>query len=352
MKMLLGVQRALRQNVSHQLLIRKASFLDQFCKDADNNKDKTDKPDKSVELTLENAFKLYNLDDEPTDYVTLKRSEAVKLYTDMQTVRRMENACAELYRQKVIRGFCHLYAGQEACCAGMWAAMRPEDTVITSYRSHGWTYLMGGSVYEIMAELAQKQTGCSRGKGGSMHTYAKNFFGGNGIVGSQVPLGAGVGLAHAYRCRDAVSFTLYGDGAANQGQLFESFNLACLWKLPVVFVCENNKYGMGTSANRAACNPNYYTRGDYIPGIWVNGMDVLAVRSATEFCIDRAKTCGPLVMELETYRYYGHSMSDPGTSYRKREEIEQVRKTNDPITRFKTLCLNCKLLTEEDFKLL
>ncbi|XP_037809806.1 pyruvate dehydrogenase E1 component subunit alpha, mitochondrial-like isoform X2 [Lucilia sericata] len=296
------------------------------------------------------SFKLYNLEKEPCSSICLSQQLALKLYQEMQTIRRMENACGNLYKEKLIRGFCHLYVGQEACCVGIKSSMRSQDTIITSYRSHGWTWLMGVSIYNIIAELCQKQTGCSRGKGGSMHTYAPNFFGGNGIVGAQTPLGAGIAFAHAYNCDGGVNFACYGDGAANQGQLHEVFNIACLWKLPVVFVCENNKYGMGTSMKRSSCSTDYYTRGDYIPGLWVNGNDVLAVRSAAEFVINHARSCGPIVMELETYRYHGHSMSDPGTSYRKREEVQIMREKYDPITTFRDLCLKHKLIKEEEFK--
>lgn len=228
--------------------------------------------------------------------------------------------------------------------------MRPQDTVITSYRSHGWTWLMGVPVYELIAELCQKQTGCSRAKGGSMHTYAPNFFGGNGIVGAQTSLGSGIALAQAYRCDGGVNFNCYGDGSANQGQLYESFNMACLWKLPVVFVCENNKYGMGTSTERHSCNTDYYTRGHYVPGLWVDGSNVLAVHNAAKFVIDHASTCGPIVMELQTYRYHGHSMSDPGTSYRTRAEVQLMREKNDPIAKFKELCLKHQLTNDEEFK--
>ncbi|XP_065365702.1 pyruvate dehydrogenase E1 component subunit alpha, mitochondrial-like [Calliphora vicina] len=326
------------------------SFLERFCK-----KDSSDVKDlngggPSVTLQLENSFKLYNLEKEPSTTICLTANAALKLYRDMQTIRRMENACGNLYKEKIIRGFCHLYVGQEACCVGIKSSMRSQDSIITSYRSHGWTWLMGVPIYSIIAELCQKQSGCSRGKGGSMHTYAENFFGGNGIVGAQAPLGAGVAFAHAYRCDGGVNFACYGDGAANQGQLHEAFNIACLWKLPIVFVCENNKYGMGTSVKRSSCSTDYYTRGDYIPGLWVNGNDVLAVRSAAEFVINHAHTCGPIVMELETYRYHGHSMSDPGTSYRKREEVQMMREKNDPITTFRELCLRNKLIKEEEFK--
>lgn len=282
----------------------------------------------------------------------------------------MENALANLYKDKSVRGFCHLYVGQEACCVGktkkikekeffefFWvfflgikSIMRPQDSVITSYRSHGWTWIMGVPMYEIIAELCQKHTGCSRGKGGSMHTYAPKFFGGNGIVGSQTSVGTGIAFAHAYNCSGGVNFICYGDGAANQGQLYESFNMACLYQLPAIYVCENNKYSMGTSAKRSACCTDYYTRGDYVPGLWANGNDVLAVRSAAEYALKHALNLGPIVLELETYRYFGHSMSDPGTSYRTRDEVQMMREKSDPINMFQKLCLDKKLLTEAEIK--
>ncbi len=187
----------------------------------------------------------------------------------MTVVRRMETSAANLYKEKAIRGFCHLYSGQEAVCVGMNAALRPQDTVITSYRAHGFTYVMGQSVLSILAELTGRQSGVVRGKGGSMHMYARNFYGGNGIVGAQVPLGAGIGFAHKYSGDGGVCFALYGDGAAQQGQVYEAYNMAKLWNIPVVFICENNQYGMGTSQDRAAASTTFYTRGDYVPGIQV-----------------------------------------------------------------------------------
>ena len=181
--------------------------------------------------------------------------------------------------------------------------------------------------------------------------YAKNFYGGNGIVGAQVPLGVGIAFAAKYKGTDGVCFALYGDGAANQGQIFEVYNMAKLWNIPCIFVCENNGYGMGTSADRASASTSYYTRGDFVPGIWVDGMDVLAVREAAKFCIDYCNSGkGPLVMEAVTYRYSGHSMSDPGTSYRTREEIQEVRQTRDPITSFKEKIINAGLVNAEELK--
>jgi len=234
---------------------------------------------------------------------------------------------------------------------GMKGAMSKQDSVITAYRAHGWTYMMGVSPFSVLAELLGRKGGCARGKGGSMHMYAPNFYGGNGIVGAQVPLGAGIALAHKYKGDGGVNLALYGDGAANQGQIFEAYNMAKLWNLPSIFICENNGYGMGTSADRASANTSYYTRGDYIPGIWVDGMDVLAVREATRFA---RKLCadgqGPVVMEAMTYRYSGHSMSDPGTSYRTREEVQEVRQHRDPITSFKEKMIHSDLATAEELK--
>lgn len=185
-------------------------------------------------------FKLHNLETGPSTCVTVTKEDALKYYEQMFYIRRLETSAGALYKDKVIRGFCHLYSGQEACAVGMKAAMRPDDSVITAYRCHGWTQLMGVSVLGVLAELTGRVTGCSRGKGGSMHLYSKNFYGGNGIVGAQVPLGVGVALAAKYNGKKAVCFSLYGDGAANQGQIFEVMNIAKLWDIPAIFVCENN----------------------------------------------------------------------------------------------------------------
>lgn len=269
----------------------------------------------------------------------------------MFAIRRLEASANSLYKAKIIRGFCHLYSGQEACAVGMEAMLEKGDSVITAYRAHGWAYLRGLSVAEVLSELTGREGGCSRGKGGSMHLYCPEFYGGNGIVGAQVPLGAGVALAHKYNDNKRVCLTLYGDGAANQGQAFEAYNMAKLWQLPTVFVCENNGFAMGTSAERGAASTDYYSRGDYIPGIWVDGMDVLAVREATRFAVDMCRQGkGPVVMEVFTYRYYGHSMSDPGTSYRTREEVQEVRTTRDPITLFKDKLIQSQLATSDEIK--
>ncbi|XP_055609767.1 pyruvate dehydrogenase E1 component subunit alpha, mitochondrial-like [Uranotaenia lowii] len=305
----------------------------------------------ATEATFEvKPFKLHNLQSGPPTSGKLTKDEAIKYYTEMQTIRRLETSAGNLYKEKIVRGFCHLYSGQEACAVGMRAAMKPQDNIISAYRVHGWTYLMGVSVKGVLSELTGKQGGCARGKGGSMHMYAPNFYGGNGIVGAQVPLGAGVALACHYKGNGGMCLALYGDGASNQGQVFEAYNIAHLWKLPCIFVCENNGYGMGTSASRSSCNTNYFQRGDVLPGLWVDGMDVVAVKLATEFARDYVTNHGPLVMEVFTYRYSGHSMSDPGTSYRTRDEVQEVRQTRDPISSFKDKIINAGLVAADDLK--
>ncbi|KAH8304510.1 hypothetical protein KR059_011614, partial [Drosophila kikkawai] len=301
-------------------------------------------------LTLKNSFKCYNLEEGPSLDVELSRDDALEMYTQMVEARRFETMAGNYYKSRLIRGFCHLYNGQEAVAVGMKARLRKQDSVITAYRCHVWSYVMGVSLYEMMSELLGFRPGCSRGKGGSMHMYCDNFYGGNGIVGAQVPVGTGVALAHSYRNDGGVCISLYGDGAANQGQVFESFNMAKLWCLPVVFVCENNQYGMGTKAERSSAMTDYYKRGQYIPGLWVDGNQVLAVRTATEFAVDYALEHGPIVLEMNTYRYVGHSMSDPGISYRSREEVQTARETNDPITSFRKQILDLCLMSEKELK--
>lgn len=295
---------------------------------------------------------LHALDEGPKTECSLTRADALHYYKEMVVVRRMETAAANMYKEKAIRGFCHLCSGQEAIYVGMQAALREQDTVITSYRAHGFTYCMGVPVLGVLAELTGRNSGCVRGKGGSMHMYARNFFGGNGIVGAQVPLGAGIGFASRYLGTGGVNFALYGDGAANQGQVFEAYNIAKLWNIPVVFICENNGYGMGTSQDRASASSEFYKRGDYIPGVKVNGMDFLSVREATQFALDYCgvQDKGPLVYEMATYRYHGHSMSDPGTSYRTREEIQEMRQTRDPILGFKERIVAAGLVDADELK--
>jgi len=276
----------------------------------------------------------------------------IDMYQKMTLMRRMEMAADALYRQKLIRGFCHLATGQEAVSVGMESAMTPEDRVITSYRCHPFAVLRGGTVKGVLAELLGRQDGMSNGKGGSMHIFTPSFFGGNGIVGAQVPLGAGLALAQQYTGKtDVATFALYGDGASNQGQVFEAFNMAKLWNLPCIFVCENNKYGMGTSAERSSANTSYYTRGDSIPGIQVNAMDIIAVHQGVKFAkqwVSAGK--GPLLMEFVTYRYGGHSMSDPGTTYRTRDEVQKMRGTQDPIRGLQKYIEDWGLATEDELK--
>ncbi|THD24519.1 Pyruvate dehydrogenase E1 component subunit alpha mitochondrial [Fasciola hepatica] len=296
-------------------------------------------------------YKLFKLDSPPSNRTECTRDDALLYLNELLRIRRMETTAGNMYKEKQIRGFCHLSSGQEAVAVGIEAALSPGDTIVTAYRCHGFTMTRGVAVHSILAELAGKRTGVSAGKGGSMHMFGKDFFGGNGIVGAQVPLGVGIALRMKHHGDRTVSVTLFGDGAANQGQVFEAFNMAKLWNLPVVFVCENNKYGMGTAVHRASANTDYYTRGDYIPGIWVDGMDVLTVREATRFAREWCLSGkGPILIEAETYRYHGHSMSDPGTSYRTREEVQSVRRGRDPISLFQKRVTEAQLCSDEEIK--
>ncbi|XP_022916171.1 pyruvate dehydrogenase E1 component subunit alpha type II, mitochondrial-like isoform X1 [Onthophagus taurus] len=336
------------------MLTKSCRLLQKLCGDSQKLKGFSAKNGYSTAATATfetKPFRLHKLEESPSTSVTLSKEDAITYYSQMHTIRRMETSAGSLYKEKIIRGFCHLYSGQEAVCVGIKAALRPNDAVITAYRAHGWTYVMGVSVQGVLAELTGRQSGCSRGKGGSMHMYGDNFYGGNGIVGAQVPLGVGIAFALKYQGIDGVCVSLYGDGAANQGQVFEVYNMAKLLNIPCIFVCENNGYGMGTSAERAAASTAYYTRGDYVPGIWIDGMDVLAVREAARYAVNHCTSGkGPIVLEVATYRYSGHSMSDPGTSYRTRDEIQEVRQTRDPITSFKEKILTANLVTPEELK--
>ncbi|KAK6200924.1 alpha subunit of pyruvate dehydrogenase [Scheffersomyces amazonensis] len=303
----------------------------------------------SIELPA-SSFEGYNLDIPELSFETEKET-LLQMYKDMIIIRRMEMAADALYKAKKIRGFCHLSVGQEAIAVGIENAISKEDTVITSYRCHGFAFMRGAPVKAILGELMGKRTGVSYGKGGSMHMFAPGFYGGNGIVGAQVPLGAGLAFSHKYRGQKAAAFTLYGDGASNQGQVFEAYNMAKLWNLPCIFACENNKYGMGTAASRSSALVEYHKRGQYIPGLKINGMDVLATYQASKFAKDwAAQGNGPLVLEYETYRYGGHSMSDPGTTYRTREEVQHMRSRNDPIAGLKATLLDKGIATEEEIK--
>ncbi|KAF8498331.1 dehydrogenase E1 component-domain-containing protein [Gautieria morchelliformis] len=299
----------------------------------------------------EDSFHAYKCDKPELD-VEVSRDGLMKWYSQMNTMRRMEMAADALYKAKLIRGFCHLAIGQEAVSVGLESAITPEDRVITAYRCHPFAVLRGGTIKGVIAELLGRQDGMSHGKGGSMHIFTRSFFGGNGIVGAQVPVGAGLAFAQKYLGHnDVATFTLYGDGASNQGQVFEAFNMAKLWNLPCIFVCENNKYGMGTSAERSSSNTKYFTRGDQIPGIQVNGMDILASHQAVKYAKEWVRQGkGPLLLEFVTYRYGGHSMSDPGTTYRTREEIQRMRSTQDPIRGLQRYIEDWGLASEEELK--
>ena len=272
---------------------------------------------------------------------------------DMLLIRRFEEKAGQLYGMGAIGGFCHLYIGQEAVVVGVQMALKQGDQLITGYRDHGHMLAAGMEANGVMAELTGRRNGYSKGKGGSMHMFSreKNFYGGHGIVGAQVSLGTGLAFANRYRGNDNVAVAYFGDGAANQGQVYESFNMAELWKLPVIYVIENNRYAMGTSVSRASAQQDFSKRGTSfnIPGDQVDGMDVRAVKAAADKAV---KWCregnGPYILEMQTYRYRGHSMSDPA-KYRTREEVEKVRHDQDPIEQVRSRLLEAKV-SEQDLK--
>ncbi|CAO3406589.1 pyruvate dehydrogenase (acetyl-transferring) E1 component subunit alpha [Azospirillum largimobile] len=268
--------------------------------------------------------------------------ELLHYYREMLLIRRFEEKAGQLYGMGLIGGFCHLYIGQEAVVVGVQAALKQGDTVITSYRDHGHMLACGMEAKGVMAELTGRIGGYSKGKGGSMHMFSreKNFYGGHGIVGGQVPLGTGLAFAHKYLNDGGVSAVYCGDGAINQGQVYESFNMAALWKLPVLFVIENNKYAMGTSQERASAGELHQRGAAYgIPGYQVNGMDVLEVKAAADQWVNYIREGnGPVILEMKTYRYRGHSMSDPA-KYRTKEEVEKMRSESDPIDQLKAKLL-------------
>ncbi|MDX2102230.1 MAG: pyruvate dehydrogenase (acetyl-transferring) E1 component subunit alpha [Alphaproteobacteria bacterium] len=281
-------------------------------------------------------------------------SELKQYYRDMLLIRRFEERAGQLYGMGLIGGFCHLYIGQEAVVVGIQSVLTEGDCVVTSYRDHGHMLACGMDSRGVMAELTGRIGGYSRGKGGSMHMFSKekNFYGGHGIVGAQVPIGAGIAMAHWYNDKANVCCAYMGDGAVNQGQVYEAFNMAALWKLPAIFVIENNKYAMGTSQERASAGQELARRGEAygIPGVQVDGMDVLKVRAAAQVAVDHAKAGnGPYILEMMTYRYRGHSMSDPA-KYRTKEEVQTMREQHDPIDGLRALLLREAGVSEGELK--
>jgi len=280
--------------------------------------------------------------------------ELMEHYRQMLLIRRFEEKAGQLYGMGLIGGFCHLYIGQEAVVVGLEAAAEEGDKRVTSYRDHGHMLACGMDPNGVMAELTGREGGYSKGKGGSMHMFSKekHFYGGHGIVGAQVPIGAGLAFADKYLGNDRVSFAYFGDGAANQGQVYETFNMASLWELPVIFVIENNQYAMGTSVQRASKTPDIYTRGlgFGIPGEAVDGMDVLAVKAAGEKAVAHCRAGkGPYILEMKTYRYRGHSMSDPA-KYRTRDEVQKMREERDCIEQVRDMLLTGKHANEDELK--
>ncbi|TWB09559.1 pyruvate dehydrogenase E1 component alpha subunit [Rhizobium sp. ERR 1071] len=284
------------------------------------------------------------------------RHEELKAFRDMLLIRRFEERCGQMYGEGLIAGFCHLYIGQEAVVVGMQMTIGEGDQVITAYRDHGHALMSGMDPRVVLAELTGRMAGASKGKGGSMHIFdpKRGFYGGHGIVGAQASIGTGLAFANKYRGNDRVCLTYFGDGASNQGQVYESFNMAKVWGLPVVYIIENNHYGMGTSVERASANLNLSQRGlsFNIPGEQVDAMDVRAVRAAGTKAVEHARAGnGPIILEMLTYRYRGHSMSDPA-KYRSREEVEKVKNDNDPINRSRSRILEEGHATEADVRLI
>lgn len=279
------------------------------------------------------------------------KDSLLDVYRLMLQMRRFEERASALYTQRSIGGYCHLYIGQEAVVTGIQMAQKPQDTIITSYRDHAHMLACGIDPKPIMAELTGRTAGCSKGKGGSMHMFSreKNFYGGHGIVGGQVSIGTGLAMGHKYKKDQGVCITYMGDGAANQGQVYESFNMAAIWGLPVLYVIEDNGYSMGTAIERHAAG-DFSQRGEPygIEGCIVNGQDVLAVREAAEWALNVVRTENrPILMHIKTYRYRGHSMSDPGL-YRSKEELEDFKNNKDPILNLKKVLIDCKLATLEE----
>lgn len=285
---------------------------------------------------------------------SLSSAQALDIYKEMLLIRRFEERAGQLYGMGIIGGFCHLYIGQEAVVVGSMRASINGDAVITSYRDHGHILACGISPNLVMAELAGRRSGISKGKGGSMHMFAKekHFYGGHGIVGAQVSIGTGVAFANKYKGNNNVCLTYFGDGAANQGQVYESYNMASLWKLPVLYIVENNQYAMGTSVSRSSAEADFAKRGLAfdIPGIKVDGMDVQQVYKATSAALDYIRQGnGPVILDMETYRYRGHSMSDPA-NYRAKEELETMRSQHDPLEQMKARLIEGAIADEAELK--
>ncbi len=285
---------------------------------------------------------------------SLPKEKLLKIYQEMLLIRRFEEKAGQLYGMGLIGGFCHLYIGQEAVVTGIQAAAKEGDAVITTYRDHAHMLACGMDPKGIMAELTGRIGGFSKGKGGSMHMFSveKQFWGGHGIVGANVPLGTGMAFAQKYKNNGHITMAYFGDGAANQGQVYESFNMASLWQLPILYIIENNEYAMGTSTKRHAADTQLFKRGESfgIPGVQVNGMDVLEVYEASKKVIDHIRSGkGPMLMEVKTYRYRGHSMSDPA-KYRSKEEVEDYKENKDPITQFRKYLEREGIASEAAFK--
>jgi len=286
--------------------------------------------------------------------IKLTKAQYIEAYRQMLLIRRFEERCGQLYGAGQIAGFCHLYIGQEAVISGISLAKKPQDHTITSYRDHGHIIAAGIDPKFVLAELTGRASGCSKGKGGSMHMFdpEHNFHGGHGIVAAQVPIGTGIAFAEKYKGTDALCFTFFGDGAAHQGQVYEAFNMAKLWNLPVIYVLENNEYAMGTSVARAAGMTDLWRRGESfgIPGKQVDGMDIEAVYSAVMEATAYVRAGnGPILLEMKTYRYRGHSMSDPA-KYRSKEEVEEYKEKRDPIERLRKIILENKYAGEDALK--
>jgi pyruvate dehydrogenase E1 component alpha subunit len=308
----------------------------------------------NIEISFQNPYLYHRVDPKtgPAMSSVTNREDLLSLFKEMTTIRRAEIACDSAYKEQNIRGFLHLYNGQEAVAVGLDSALTKEDHTITAYRCHGFylTRRCGGNVKSLVAELYGRKAGCSKGKGGSMHLYnpSTNFWGGNGIVGAQVPLGAGVAFALKYLKKPNVCLTAMGDGAANQGQVYESYNMAYIDKYPCIFLVENNLFAMGTPVERGSATKFFYHRGDYVPGLQFDGMNVLMAREVGKFARKYVLENGPILLEALTYRYRGHSMSDPEVTYRTKGDVDNIRKTRDPITQVHHWLVSNNLATEEE----